>query len=194
MMNGEAWHRAVSFPHTNLGPTPALPPVVSVRQRFLWETALILRSGAPRVDLAVADLLANIVADPEFLRGITLPSGAQTYARTVLFNTDSYCVLAIVWRPGQMSPVHSHRAWCALGVHSGTLTETHFEPVAGALEHGLRVAGCRQLHAGSTSHGPAHDHSAHRMANLGIEPAVSVHLYGTAFDQLGSGLNQIWAD
>jgi predicted metal-dependent enzyme (double-stranded beta helix superfamily) len=193
MMNGETWQDVVASRYEDLSSAPASRPPIPARQRFLWDAARVVRSGASRVDAAVADLLASTVADPEFLQGIALPSAAQNYARTAIFNTDSYCVLAIVWRPGQMSPVHSHRAWCALGVHSGTLTETHFEPVADALEHGLRVAGCRQLHAGSTSHGAANDHSAHRMANLGIEPAISIHVYGTAFDMLGSGLNQIWA-
>jgi len=145
-------------------------------------------------DYSIASILADIVADPDLLDGLAIASSAERYTRTVIFSTDAYCVLAILWRPGQMSPVHSHRAWCALGVHAGTLTETHFEPETGGLEQKLRLSGCRQLHPGSTSHGPAHDLSAHRMANLGVEPALSIHVYGTAFARLGSDLNRIWAD
>jgi predicted metal-dependent enzyme (double-stranded beta helix superfamily) len=138
--------------------------------------------------------LAETITDPDFLQGLSIASSADRYTRTVIFDSPSYCVLAILWRPGQMSPVHSHRAWCALGVHSGTLTETHFEPLGNGLEQGLRLSSCRQLHPGSTSRGAAHDPLAHRMANLGIEPAISIHVYGTAFEKLGSDLNQIWAD
>jgi predicted metal-dependent enzyme (double-stranded beta helix superfamily) len=194
MMSGESDQNAVYSPDQNRSHSVEAFPVMLMRQRFLLKTADIVRSGASRVHSLISALLADTIADPEFLHGLTLESAASSYARTVIFSAESYCVLAILWRPGQMSPVHSHRAWCALGVHAGTLTETQFEPVADRLGHGLRLSGCRQLHAGATSHGPAHDPSAHRMANLGIEPAISIHVYGTAFDRLGSELNRVWAD
>ena len=88
-----------------------------------------------------------------------------------------------------MSPVHGHRAICALGVHSGTLTETTFDPAP----NGIRLGGCRQLHPGDTSHGPADEQHAHRIANLGLETAISIHVYATPFDRLGTDLNHVWA-
>jgi predicted metal-dependent enzyme (double-stranded beta helix superfamily) len=194
MLNSEARHYNAPCQNQNLDSVATARSVISSRHRFLFETDAALRSDGRRADYRVASLLAGIVAEEGFLDGLVIESCAERYTRTVLFNAESYCVLAIVWRPGQMSPVHSHRAWCALGVHAGTLTETQFEPVAGGMERGLRVSGCRQLHPGSVTYGPAYDPSAHRMANLGVEPAVSIHIYGTPFERLGSDLNQIWAD
>jgi predicted metal-dependent enzyme (double-stranded beta helix superfamily) len=194
MMMDEAWQAARSSPNNNSGPIPVNQSVASVRQRFLFDVALALRSAPANSDQKMADLLAEAVADAHFLQGLTVESSAERYARTLIFSTGSYCVLAILWQPGQMSRVHSHRAWCALGVHCGTLTETHFESVGIGLEQGMRLSGCRQLHPGSTSHGPAHDQTAHRVANLGVEPAISIHVYGAAFETLDSELNQVWAD
>jgi predicted metal-dependent enzyme (double-stranded beta helix superfamily) len=88
-----------------------------------------------------------------------------------------------------MSPVHGHRTWCAFGVHRGCLVESFFR-----LEGELPVqARCLQRGAGAVSHGPADPASIHRLANLGTGTAVSIHVYGAAFDRLGEAVNRVWA-
>jgi predicted metal-dependent enzyme (double-stranded beta helix superfamily) len=71
----------------------------------------------------VAAVLAAHLSDPDLLRGVMCPCDPARYTRHLLGEGDGYCVLAIVWRPGQMSPVHAHKAWCALGVHRGWLVD-----------------------------------------------------------------------
>jgi predicted metal-dependent enzyme (double-stranded beta helix superfamily) len=195
MMNSEAWLRVI--PHSNNTVLAAASlPTISPRQAMLAEIAQAIRAGGRRIDRTISNILADTVSEPDLLDGLTIASSTQRYSRHLLEAGHGYCVLALVWLPGQMSPVHSHRAFCALGVHRGTLTETHFhpaEPTEGAAPR-LRLTDCRQLQPGATSHGPAHDPQAHRMANLGVEPAISIHVYGAAFDRLGAELNEVWAD
>ena len=94
---------------------------------------------------------------------------------------------ALVWRPRQMSPVHGHQTWCAFGVHRGWLAETLFSsgPVA---------RGCVQRWVGDVGHAGADPDSVHRLANLGTETAISIHVYGAPYDRRGEQVNQVWAD
>ena len=193
MMNDDAWQPAALGSHQHsitTGANARLP----TQQHFLFQVARLFQRAAPHIDRALADLLAETVTETDFIQGLDLTGAAACYTRQVIFAAPDYCVLALIWRPGQMSPVHNHRAACALGVHAGTLTETAFTPAPGGAGQGIRLTGCRQLYTGDTSHGPADEQSAHRVANLGVEPAISIHVYATGFDQLGTRLNRIWAD
>jgi len=114
------------------------------------------------------------------------PCGEASYARHRLAEGTGHAVLALVWRPGQMSPVHAHRAWCALAVHEGTLVETFHDP-----EDPARPLSARLLGPGQGSAAPADPRLLHRLANLSGRTALSIHVYGVAFDQLGTELNDI---
>jgi predicted metal-dependent enzyme (double-stranded beta helix superfamily) len=50
-----------------------------------------------------------------------------------------------------------------------------------------------QLQVGDISHAPAEPGAIHRLANLGTETAISIHVYGARFDRLGHAVNRIWA-
>src|SRR5262249_17585203 len=45
--------------------------------------------------------------------------------------SGSYSIVALVWKPGQATPIHDHRCWCVVGVWKGVERETsfHFEAV-----------------------------------------------------------------
>jgi predicted metal-dependent enzyme (double-stranded beta helix superfamily) len=89
-----------------------------------------------------------------------------------------------------MSPVHAHKAWCALGVHRGWLVESFFD-----LAEGRAVpAGCAARGVGDLSHADADPGAIHRIANVGVADAVSIHVYGASFDRLGADVNHVLAD
>lgn len=149
-----------------------------------------VRTADPRLDRTVAAILRDYVGEPDLLAGVACPPSGERYARHLLHAGQGFSVLAVVWRPGQMSSVHGHQTWCALGVNRGSLTESLF----GLNQTGLRLIGCKQHHPGLVNHSPAGDEAIHRIANLGTEIAVSIHAYGVAFDRLGEGVNRVWAD
>jgi len=141
---------------------------------------------------AVARAMAPTVATPGLLEGFDCPCRQDRYVRHLLAEDAAlgYAVVALVWRPGQMSPVHAHRTWCALGVHRGALTETFYTPAEALPEPRLSVLRC----PGDTSHGEARPDLIHRIANLGTCDAISIHCYGVAFERFGSDVNTILAD
>jgi predicted metal-dependent enzyme (double-stranded beta helix superfamily) len=138
----------------------------------------------------IAAALSPYLDDPDLLHGIVCRCDPARYTRHLLGEGDGYCILGIAWRPGQMSPVHAHKAWCALGVHRGWLVESFFDAAAGT----ARPVGCRPLGIGATSHTPADAAAIHRIANVGVADALSIHVYGASYDRLGADVNLVLAD
>ncbi len=150
----------------------------------------------PEVDRArnVATAMAAHVADPRLLRGRQCPAADGCYARHLLAEdaVAGYAVAALVWCPGQMSRVHSHLTWCALGVHAGVLTETLYEPCHGEAAD-VAPNACLLRRPGDISHGAAGSSCVHRVANLGTRVAVSIHVYGVAFADFATRVNRVLA-
>jgi predicted metal-dependent enzyme (double-stranded beta helix superfamily) len=154
------------------------------------EIALAAEGPLAQRHCRVASALLPYLKLPDLLRGIPCPCSPDRYVRHLLHAAQDHTVLALVWRPGQMSPVHGHRSWCALGVHRGSMTETQFS--LGALVPVPRA--CAQLGVGNISHAPAELGAIHRLANLGTEIAISIHVYGARYDRLGHEVNRVWAE
>jgi predicted metal-dependent enzyme (double-stranded beta helix superfamily) len=163
----------------------------TVLETMLAEIAQAARMALPERDRAVADAIGAFVCRPELLDGRDCPCCPERYMRHLLHSDPAggYAVVALVWRPGQMSPVHAHRTWCAFGVHSGVLTETYYEAGEPPLPSATRL-----LAPGATGHGPADAGQIHRLANLSCRTAISVHCYGVGFDRFGDGVNEVFAD
>jgi predicted metal-dependent enzyme (double-stranded beta helix superfamily) len=145
---------------------------------------------------AVARILELRVTEPGLLGGLHCAGSRDGYTRHLVYAGPGFSILALVWLPGQMSPIHAHRSWCALGIREGALVETCFTrdgPAGGAAPR-LSLDRCQPLLPGMVSHSDGDEEHYHRVANLGVETAVSIHVYGVAFDRLGHGLNRIWED
>jgi 3-mercaptopropionate dioxygenase len=138
----------------------------------------------------IAAALAPFLSDADLLNGVACPCDKTRYTRHLLGEGDGYCVLAITWRPGQMSPVHAHKAWCALGVHRGWLVESFFDAASGV----ARPVGCRPRGIGDVSQAEPDGNAIHRIANVGVADALSIHVYGASYDRLGADVNVVLAD
>jgi predicted metal-dependent enzyme (double-stranded beta helix superfamily) len=141
-------------------------------------------------DRDVAAALAPYLGTTGLLDGVACPGGPEKYTRHLLHAGEDYSVLALVWRPRQMSPVHAHRTWCVFGVHQGWMTETLF--TRGATN--AWPTACVPRGTGDVAHAPADPDKIHRLANLGTTEAVSIHVYGAHYDRLGHDVNEIWAE
>jgi predicted metal-dependent enzyme (double-stranded beta helix superfamily) len=138
----------------------------------------------------VALALAPYLRLPDLLPDSACRCSPDRYVRHLLYAGIDYTVLALVWRPRQMSPVHAHQTWCAFGMYRGWMVETFFAPGP----PGTEPRGCVQRRVGDISHASADPDSMHRLANLGTETAISIHVYGAPYDRLGDQVNQICAD
>jgi predicted metal-dependent enzyme (double-stranded beta helix superfamily) len=91
----------------------------------------------------------------------------------------SFSVCALVWRPGQETPIHDHVTWCVVGVIQGAEYEELFalREDESALES-------------VTSFAPPGD--IHRVRNNGRKVAISLHVYGADISRLGSSVRRTY--
>jgi predicted metal-dependent enzyme (double-stranded beta helix superfamily) len=164
------------------------PPASSLRCLI---AAVAIAAACPLVrrPRAVAAALRPYLGRADLLHDRPCPCAPDRYVRHLLHAGSDHTILALVWRPGQMSPVHGHRSWCALGIHSGSMTELAFANG----HHGPAPLACAQRGTGATSHAAADPARIHRLANLGTETAISIHVYGVRHDRLGQDVNHVWA-
>jgi predicted metal-dependent enzyme (double-stranded beta helix superfamily) len=163
--------------------------LVSPLQQMFADVAVAAASPSERRHRRVASALLPYLDQPELLRDVSCPCSPDRYVRHLLHAAEDHTILALVWRPGQMSPVHGHHSWCALGIHRGSMTESLFTLDA----NGPAPRASTQLGVGDISQAPPEPDAIHRLANLGTETAISIHVYGARFDQLGHAVNRIWA-
>lgn len=131
---------------------------------------------------AAERLLGQLVADPNWLPDRYRVPGAHTYARYPIYldKAGRFEVIALVWQPGQGTPVHDHDGtWGAEGVLVGQVRVTNYDRVE-TLPDGkarLRDSGSTAIRAGQTGQllPPA---DCHLVANDGHETAVTIHVYG----------------
>jgi predicted metal-dependent enzyme (double-stranded beta helix superfamily) len=96
----------------------------------------------------------------------------------------SFSIIALVWRPGQMTRIHDHLTWCVFGVIQGVEHEELFDP-------DLRLIGRGDNHIGDVS-GFAPPGDIHRVHNTGDTTAISVHIYGTDVTRVGSSARRYY--
>ena len=175
-----------------IGQQQAVEPFLM--HRLILDIDHAVASDRLSIHETVTAILAEGVDRPELLDGLACAGSAEHYTRHLLHDGVDHCVVAIVWMPGQMSPIQANPFWSTLGVHAGELVETSFkprkDPVAGS--SALRVTTCRHLRAGMIRSRPGSDTDFRRVANLSDKPAVSVHVYGAAYDRLPPRLDQVW--
>lgn len=136
--------------------------------------------------LALAPLMLDLISQADtFLRPEHFRSSAEGYTRNLIHaEADrSLSLYALVWLPGQWTPVHDHGSWGVVGVVEGVLEERSYvrlSPDRGADEDiELARGGTILLSPGAvTSFVPNPDH-IHITGVPSERPrAVSLHLYG----------------
>ena len=90
----------------------------AVRRSAAGEPTVAAVCTALQPFLGRADLLApeHRRADPDRYRANLVhvaPDGA-------------FSLLALVWLPGQATPIHDHLSWCVVGVHQGAELESRY--------------------------------------------------------------------
>jgi len=101
----------------------------------------------------------------------------------------TFSIVALVWRPGQVTPIHDHVTWCVFGVVQGVEYEELF-----ALDESnacLVPSGSATNGAGDVS-GFAPPGDIHRVRNTGDGTAISIHVYGTDVSRIGSSVRRYY--
>jgi 3-mercaptopropionate dioxygenase len=158
--------------------------------------AAIRGAMAGRADWArTADLVAaqlqRFLPGPDILTAAEREGSPDGYVCHTLHTEPdgSFSVCALIWRPGQQTPIHDHVTWCVVGVVQGTEYEELFALRDG--ETALEDVGRRVSHPGEVS-GFAPPGDIHRVRNHGGDVAISLHVYGADIARLGSSVRRIY--
>jgi predicted metal-dependent enzyme (double-stranded beta helix superfamily) len=158
-----------------------------------------------RLDVAgTADIAAFVAAQlgPCIGRGFALDGrfrepGTARYRRHLVYVEPKgrFSVLALVWRPGQASPAHSHTGWCVVGVLEGALDECRYGRFGAAANQG-----CDLVETGRRRHAPADvtfmpvdPDAIHRIGNGAADTAISLHIYGRDLSRDANAINHVVA-
>jgi len=153
----------------------------SIGRRGDWQETARLVAGELERGLPPPDILteAQRIGDPEGYRSYVLhiePDGL-------------FSIVGLVWRPGQMTPIHDHVTWCVFGVAQGVEHEELFR--LDEANECLVAAGARTNEAGDVS-GFAPPGDIHRVRNAGDSTAISIHVYGTDVSRVGSSVRRYY--
>jgi predicted metal-dependent enzyme (double-stranded beta helix superfamily) len=158
--------------------------------------AAIRKATARHADWAqtavlVADQLRRHLPSSDILSAAERQGSPDGYVcHTLHAEPDgAFSVCAVVWRPGQDTPIHDHVAWCVVGVLEGAEDEELF-----ALRDGgtaLEQVGSRRNMSGEVS-GFAPPGDIHRVTNRDPVVAISLHVYGADIERLGSSVRRTY--
>jgi predicted metal-dependent enzyme (double-stranded beta helix superfamily) len=171
------------------GLAPARTPLSDLVTRV----RTVVRRGLPDADTAnhVASYLRPSLLVPGLLTPDQRVGSADGYTQHVLHvePDGSFSVVALVWLPGQSTPVHDHVSWCAVGVYEGQETETLYRLAGRKGRRQLVVTGHAVNERGSVS-GIAPPGDIHHVTNSGGTTAISLHVYGADIRALGSSIRR----
>ena len=136
---------------------------------------------------AVKDLLEkNIGEKSNFLAAEDLESSPEHYARHLIHSDPAgrYSVIAMVWEPGQGTPIHDHGGlWVVECVYSGKIRVRSFDPIGDKDAEIMRFGEAESIIAGCGPAGhliPPRDY--HVIENPVEKTAVTLHVYGGNMD------------
>lgn len=101
----------------------------------------------------------------------------------------SFSIVALVWLPGQETPIHDHVTWCVFGVVQGVEHEELF--MLDKQGEFLAPTGSSTNRTGDVS-GFAPPGDIHRVRNAGEQTAISIHIYGTDVSRVGSSVRRYY--
>ena len=122
-------------------------------------TAVSAHAGWADTAQLVAEQLRAHLPGPDVLTAEQRLGSPDDYcAHTLYVEPDgSFSIIALVWRPGQITRIHDHVTWCAFGVIQGVEHEDLFDAE-------LNLVGHHENHVGDVS-GFAPPGDIHRVRN-----------------------------
>jgi predicted metal-dependent enzyme (double-stranded beta helix superfamily) len=171
-----------------------LPPrqrsVAPALAKLIDEIDTAYADGATMGERIVA-ALEQAAAQKNLLNAEQREPQAGCYARHPIYGDPAgrFTIIAIVWGPGQFSPIHAHHAWCAYAVCESVLEETLY-----AWDHESGRAQPARTAVRSPGYGCYADaglDQIHRLGNARTEPAISLHVYGVERERVGTHVNRV---
>jgi len=166
---------------------PAVSSPLALLVDDLDRAARYTDPGLARVE-AVAEALRPALGDPHLLRPDQTVGDPAAYRQHLLHVAPDglFSLVALVWLPGQATPIHDHLAWCVVGIHQGAEHEERYRLRA---DGALVPTGHAVAHVGDVD-GLLPPGDIHRVHNTGDDLAVSLHVYGADLSDVGSSIRR----
>ena len=142
---------------------------------------------------AIGERLSGLLAEDGWLPPEHREGDPNAYRQHLLHVSPDrrVSIVALVWLPGQSTPIHDHVSWCVVGVYEGREREIRYRAVDGQLEE-----------AGSIEALPGHvevivpssEADIHAVTAAGEEPTISIHVYGADIEARGTSIYQRFDD
>ena len=176
---------------TTISPSPATASPFLARLISAVREVVKSETDAGRTGRAVAELLQPYLHFDGFLTEEQLEPDEIKYRQHILHvePDGSFSIVALVWLPGQATPIHDHVSWCVVGVHRGEEHETVYEIAGDEADPHLVVTG-RTISPAGTAVALVPPGDIHHVANNGQDLAVSLHIYGADISVLGSSIRR----
>lgn len=135
---------------------------------------------------AIAERLKPLLATDGWLAPEHQLPGRDSYRQHLLHVSQCrrLSVVALVWLPGQRTPIHDHVSWCVVGVYRGVERETHYRLV----ERRLEPVGTFEATAGHVEALVPPAENIHSVAAAGATKTISIHVYGADIERLGTSI------
>jgi predicted metal-dependent enzyme (double-stranded beta helix superfamily) len=143
----------------------------------------------------VASELRALIGRGLALEGRFREPGRARYRRHLVHVEPAgrFSILALVWRPGQASPVHSHTGWCVVGVLEGALDELLYRRPDPAAASPVVELSRRRFGPADVTFLPVGPESIHRIRNGAADTAISLHVYGRDLRRDANAINRVVA-
>jgi 3-mercaptopropionate dioxygenase len=135
--------------------------------------------------------LARHLPSPDLLTAEQRSGDPEGYRTHILHSEPdgSFSIVALVWRPGQVTPIHDHVTWCVFGVIQG---EEYEEIFTLDEKNGCLVESGTNSNRAAEVGGFAPPGDIHRVRNAGEGTAISIHIYGTDVSRIGSSVRRCY--
>jgi 3-mercaptopropionate dioxygenase len=172
------------------GAAPAVAPGLAALAAAV-RVAVAKRADWGDTAQLAASALERHLPSPSVLTAEQRTGDPESYKSEVLHaeHDGSFSIVGLVWRPGQVTPIHDHVTWCVFGVIQGMECEELFE--LHEQRNCLVEAGDRVNRTGDVS-GFAPPGDIHRVRNGDDLTAISIHIYGTDVSRVGSSVRRYY--
>jgi 3-mercaptopropionate dioxygenase len=141
---------------------------------------------------AIAGHLAGLLDDDGWLAPEDRRPGTGSYRQHLLYvsPTRRLSVVALVWQPGQSTPIHDHVAWCVVGVYRGIERELRYRLVEEDGEPCLAPTGSVEARPGHVEALVAPAEDIHCVTAGGDAETISIHVYGADIERRGTSVHR----
>jgi 3-mercaptopropionate dioxygenase len=141
---------------------------------------------------AIAERMAPLLAVDGWLAPEHQLGSRDGYRQHLLHVSDTrrLSVVALVWLPGQHTPIHDHVSWCVVGVYRGVERETRYRLV----DRRLVPVGAIEAPAGHVEALVPPAENIHSVTASGPGKTISIHVYGADIERLGSSIHRRYDD